>query len=65
VKADDAGCLLNGLENLLADPGRLKEMGKAARRYMEGRSYDRAFDETWLMYRGQTRNFEPELATAV
>lgn len=65
VKADSADCLLKGLETLLGDRARMKEMGKAARRYMEGRSYEQAFDETWLMYGGKTRTFEPELATAV
>ena len=40
VKADSAECLIKGLETLLADRVRLKEMGKAARRYMEGRSYN-------------------------
>ena len=65
VKADSADCLLNGLEALLSDRLKLKEMGKAARRYMEGRSYERAFDETWLMYGGKTGGFEPELAAAV
>jgi glycosyltransferase involved in cell wall biosynthesis len=65
VKADSADCLLKGLETLLSDRSRLKEMGKAARRYMEGRSYDRAFEDTWLMYDGKRRSFEPELAAAV
>ncbi|MFZ2445251.1 MAG: glycosyltransferase [Syntrophobacteraceae bacterium] len=51
VKAGDEESLLDAMESLLADRGRLKEMGKAARLYMEKRSYESAFEQTWLMYR--------------
>jgi glycosyltransferase involved in cell wall biosynthesis/predicted metal-dependent phosphoesterase TrpH len=50
IPAGDSDALLKSLEFLLADRARLKEMGKAARRNMENRSYERAFDETWQIY---------------
>jgi len=50
VPAEEAESLLNALNLLLSDPARLKEMGKAARLSMEGRSYEEAFDKTWQLY---------------
>ncbi|HYA41045.1 MAG TPA: glycosyltransferase [Syntrophobacteraceae bacterium] len=50
VPAGDTEALLKTLKFLLADRAKLKEMGKAARRSMENRSYERAFDETWRIY---------------
>ena len=50
IPAGDTQALLQALKFLLADRARLKEMGKAARRNMENRSYERAFDETWQIY---------------
>jgi len=39
------------METLVRDePGRLR-MGRAARAAMESRSFDRAFMETWELYR--------------
>lgn len=52
VRAGDCEEILEALRSLLADPARLKEMGKAARRYVEDRSCERAFDETWEIYQG-------------
>ena len=51
VPAGDAEALLEAIEFLLADSTRLQEMGKAARRYVENRSCERAFDATWQIYR--------------
>jgi glycosyltransferase involved in cell wall biosynthesis len=50
VKAGEEDSLLHALESLLRDPAAMKEMGKAARVYMEGRSYESAFEETWRIY---------------
>jgi len=50
VKGDDGTALLSALETLLDHPDRLRQMGRAARRFMENRSFERAFDQTWLMY---------------
>ncbi len=43
VEAGDAKSLLHALETLVSDAARRREMGKAARRYMEKRSYEAAF----------------------
>lgn len=66
VKADNAEALLHAIEALLSDRVRLKEMGRAARHYMEQRSYELAFEKTWLMYgeRGNGARQE-QLATAI
>ena len=51
VPADDAGALLQAMRTLVDDPARSKAMGQAARRYMEARSFEAAFLQTWRMYR--------------
>ena len=51
VRAGDSEALFQAFEFLLADRVRLKEMGKAARNYVENRSCERAFDQTWQIYR--------------
>ena len=50
VEADSEMHLLEAVHALLSDPNRLKRMGKAARRYMESRSFESAFDKLWEMY---------------
>jgi glycosyltransferase involved in cell wall biosynthesis len=50
VAADDAESLLDAVSALVADPERRRSMGIAARRYMEERSFENAFDRTWMMY---------------
>jgi glycosyltransferase involved in cell wall biosynthesis len=50
VPANDVQDLLKAIRSLLNDPVKLKRMGKDARRYMEGRSFEEAFDKTWKMY---------------
>jgi glycosyltransferase involved in cell wall biosynthesis len=50
VPGKDVRALEEAIRSLAGNPIRLKEMGKAARRYMEGRSFEAAFDETWRMY---------------
>jgi glycosyltransferase involved in cell wall biosynthesis len=51
VKADDKGGLFRAMHDLCCDPERLTQMGRSARRYMENRSFDRAFIQTWEMYK--------------
>jgi glycosyltransferase involved in cell wall biosynthesis len=51
VKADDPRALSEAVEDLLADPARLRGMGLAARRFLENRSFEKAFQETWETYR--------------
>jgi glycosyltransferase involved in cell wall biosynthesis len=50
VKGDDGAALLAAIDALVADSERLARMGRAARQYMEDRSFERAFDQTWDMY---------------
>lgn len=60
-----AESLLHGMERLLGDRGAMRKMGAAARRAMEERSFERAFDETWGMYRGDGVEDAYPLAEAV
>jgi hypothetical protein len=47
------------MRKLIGDPeGRLR-MGVEARRIMEGRSFEKAFDQTWELYKA-VRNGAPE-----
>jgi glycosyltransferase involved in cell wall biosynthesis len=55
VPADDEGGFLHAINSLLAEPRRLKEMGQAARQYMQGRSFDHAFHTAWQMYQTEAR----------
>jgi glycosyltransferase involved in cell wall biosynthesis len=55
VKADDTLALSEAVKDLLADPSRLREMGRAARRFLENRSFEKAFQETWETYRQPLR----------
>ncbi|QLA21048.1 glycosyltransferase [Desulfolutivibrio sulfoxidireducens] len=47
----DAQNLEAVLDRLVADPGRIREMGAAARASMEGRSFDAAFLGAWELYK--------------
>jgi glycosyltransferase involved in cell wall biosynthesis/predicted metal-dependent phosphoesterase TrpH len=50
VKGEDGQALLEAIRTLLGDAERRHRMGEAARRYMEDRSFERAFDQTWNLY---------------
>jgi glycosyltransferase involved in cell wall biosynthesis len=50
VEGNSENSLLDGIQTLLSDPRRLKEMGKAARGYAESRSFDIAFNKAWDLY---------------
>jgi glycosyltransferase involved in cell wall biosynthesis len=50
VKADCAQSLLDAMRKLIVNPRRRLDMGRAARDYMENRSFEAAFDETWKMF---------------
>jgi glycosyltransferase involved in cell wall biosynthesis len=50
VKADCVQSIFSAMASLTADPQRRLEMGRAARHYMEKRSFNAAFNETWEMY---------------
>ncbi len=50
VRSDEPEPLLQAVEQFLADPERLKAMGRNARIYTSQRSLEQCFDETWQMY---------------
>jgi glycosyltransferase involved in cell wall biosynthesis len=50
IPADDTKALYEAMNSLIGDPDRLHRMGKAARQYMEQRSFEAAFLQTWKMY---------------
>jgi glycosyltransferase involved in cell wall biosynthesis len=49
-KADDADSLLAAIRTLLAAPERRRTMGRAARQYLEERSFENAFLSLWEQY---------------
>lgn len=65
IRANDEKALSEGIRALLADRRRLHEMGKEARQYMEERSFEKAFEETWQIYEGKPGEFTAPLAEAV
>lgn len=50
IQADDSQALKDAVYLMTADPEMLRKMGRQARIYMEGRSFEQAFDQTWKMY---------------
>jgi len=57
VPGNDADSLLVAIEALLADPVRLKQMGQAARHYVQARSFENAFQATWKLYEQAATKF--------
>jgi len=56
VPAHDGAAMVAAIRSLMNHPEKLRQMGKAARQYAEGRSFQRAFEHTWAMY------MDPDLA---
>ena len=56
VRGDSEASLLAAIQSLLVQPERLKDMGLTARRYMEERSFDAAFQATWRLFEEQARS---------
>jgi len=52
VKADDEQAFYHAARKLLQDPARRKAMAEAAREAVERRSFRKAFEMTWDLYRG-------------
>jgi len=50
VPAHDEAALVQAIIDLTTNPARLREMGLAARKYMESRSFETAFGATWDMF---------------
>ncbi len=61
VKGDDVNALTKAMLQLVSNPVLRKEMGLAARKYMENRSFETAFDKTWKMY-GDVNNQKQSVA---
>ncbi len=59
VEAHSAESLLYAIRWFIRSLHSMKRMGEAARRYMEKRSFEKAFDQTWGMY--QTKQTEQEV----
>jgi glycosyltransferase involved in cell wall biosynthesis len=55
IRGDSAESLLRAIQSLLAEPERLKNMGLTARCYMEERSFDAAFQDTWRLFEEEAR----------
>jgi glycosyltransferase involved in cell wall biosynthesis len=58
VEAHNADSLLYAIRWFIRSRQTMKRMGEAARRYMEERSFESAFNETWGMY--ETKGLETE-----
>jgi glycosyltransferase involved in cell wall biosynthesis len=65
VPPDDPDSIVEAILALMHDPIRSRQMGRAARRYMENRSFETAFAETWGLYGGDTPEPESPFARAV
>jgi glycosyltransferase involved in cell wall biosynthesis len=68
VPAEQEKSMKEAIQTLMGNPMKLEQMGKAARRYMEDRSFDHAFQETWDMYQNsvsETRKPRFDFAKAV
>ncbi len=68
IPAHDEQALCAAIRSLIKNPEKLRKMGKAARRYAEGRSFESAFEQTWKMYEEQDMDQvspEDNLAKAV
>nr|WP_035244612.1 glycosyltransferase [Desulfonatronovibrio hydrogenovorans] len=50
IPANDIQALKESIFGLVSNPERLRTMGQEARLYMEGRSFEKAFDQAWKMY---------------
>ena len=60
VEAHSAESLLYAIRWFIRSPHSMKRMGEAARRSMEKRSFEKAFNQTWGMY--QAKQTEPEVS---
>jgi glycosyltransferase involved in cell wall biosynthesis len=50
VAADCTQSILDAMQSLVSDPRRRQQMGQAARDYMEDRSFEAAFNQTWKLF---------------
>ncbi len=62
-RADDTGSLLEAVCTLVSHPRQRKQMGIAARQYVESRSFENAFLSLWNLYQNPSGS-KPVLRTA-
>ena len=65
VRANDPDAFRDGIKTLITNSDRLRNMGKRARQYMEGRAFDKAFNKTWQIYEEQLAHTHTSMAQAV
>jgi glycosyltransferase involved in cell wall biosynthesis len=65
VPANDGAALLEAIQTLLSNKEVLKGMAREARRYMEERSFDKCFEQTWKVYEKESPELVSPLAAAV
>jgi glycosyltransferase involved in cell wall biosynthesis len=67
VPGDDVDALAAAMAEMVASPDQIRQMGKAARQYMEARSFDAAFMRTWEMFKDivPSKNGFPDMAGAI
>jgi glycosyltransferase involved in cell wall biosynthesis len=65
VEANDPRAFVHAIESLIRDRDRMQLMGKAARQYMEDRSFESAFNKTWKLYRRNGGEPTPSLVQAM
>ena len=51
VKSDDGAALLSAMQELAVNPGLCSQMALRARAYMEDRSFENAFIQSWEFYK--------------
>ena len=51
VKSDDGTALLSAMQEFMIKPGLRRQMSKQARAYMEDRSFENAFIQSWEFYK--------------
>lgn len=64
IPSDDPEALYDAMKSLIDDPDRMQSMGAAARQYMEDRSFEAAFQQTWKMYYEDTLHALDQFAAA-
>lgn len=64
IPSDDADALLSAILALTRQPAVVQKMAAEARRYMEERTFEKAFERTWQIYEGRAME-RPHLAQAV
>jgi glycosyltransferase involved in cell wall biosynthesis len=51
VKSDDGPALLSAMQELVINPGLRSQMSNQAKAYMEDRSFENAFMQSWEFYK--------------